>query len=116
MRTALIVLSSLLLQSGQPITLDVVPKVVTTNPYKVAQFRVRIRIVPHPDNREFSYFASCGGRAISSIREVDREVYTYFESFVVLQNCEFQVCLSRVGWKYPVCEKQEVRTPEEARR
>lgn len=92
------------------VKLDVAPRLAITNPYKATTFRVRFRIEPHPDNREYAYFASCGGEEISSIRKIEYVTYTFFENLIVLNRCLFQVCISRLGLKNPICVRQEVGT------
>jgi hypothetical protein len=93
------------------ISIDVIPKVATANPYKSMTFRVRFRIEPNENNREFAYFATCGVESKTSIRKVDATTFTFFEELTVVETCQFQVCLSRLGEKTPHCVKQEVLVP-----
>lgn len=95
-----------------PISMEILPKIAQINPYKTQTFRVRFRIEEHPDNREYAYSATCGSEIKSTIREVDAVSYTRFEELTVVASCVFQVCVSRVGKKYPICIQQGVTVPE----
>ncbi len=92
-----------------PITLDVIPKITVRNEHRKTAFRVYFRIESNEDNREYAYSATCGSELKSSIRQVQAVSYTIFEELTVLENCWFQVCLSRIGEKTPFCVKQEVK-------
>lgn len=92
------------------LTLDVKPIVALVNPHKPQTFRVRFWIEPSEDNREYAYQATCGGELKSSIRTIHEVFYTVFEDLYVLSDCTFQVCISRVGMKVPLCVKQKVLT------
>lgn len=94
-----------------PVTIDVTPKVVATNPYKQTVFHVLIRILEHPDNTEYGYSATCGSELQSSIKTIDKITYDFSEKLTVVSSCVFQVCVARRGLKYPLCVKQEVIVP-----
>lgn len=91
-----------------PVTIDVVPKVVLPNTYTT--FRVRIRVEPHPDNREYAYNATCGSELRSSIRQIDFVSYTFYDYLTTVADCTFRVCISRLGMKNALCARQEVLT------
>lgn len=97
---------------GQEISIDVAPKMVLVNPYKSVTFRVLIRIPENPDNRRYSYSATCGSEVKMSQSDVDQKVYTKFEELVVLEDCVFLTCVHRVvsGKPKTYCDKQVVKT------
>ncbi len=90
------------------VTLDVQPMIVLVDPHQLKEFRVRFRIEPNGDNREYSYAATCGAEVKSSIRKIDQITYTMFEHLTVLETCVFEVCVSRVGIKKPLCARRKV--------
>lgn len=95
------------------ITIDVMPKIAMTNPYKRVTFRVRLRITEHSDNRIWSYFATCGAEIKSSQRPVERTVYEWLDEITVLETCFFQGCVHRVvgGKVKNLCATQDVTVP-----
>ena len=99
---------------AKDITLDIAPRAVVANPYKRTTFRVILRIFEHPDNRLWSYSATCGVEIRSSIRSVDRITNEWFEELTVVEPCYFQACVHRNvdGKVKNFCAHQEVLVPE----
>lgn len=87
------------------ITLDILPRIVLTNPYKRAHFTALIRIEEHPDNRLYSFAGDCGGDAVSWTREIDFVAKTFDVELVVVDECLFVACVHRLekGKIKPYC-------------
>lgn len=101
----------------QSITIEVVPKVVTTYPYNPQTFRVRVHILRNKDNRLWSYSGSCGSEIKSSDHDLDVKsplVYEWYEEFTVTDDCIFQACLHRLVEKKikNVCVYQAITTED----
>lgn len=102
-------------QTPKNISIDVYPRVSTTDPYNQKTFRVRVRVLRHKDNRLWSYSASCGSEIKSSEHELDEKsviTYEWYEEMTVIENCIFQACLHRVVGKEVknYCSYQEITT------
>lgn len=99
-------------QKVAAISINVSPHVVLINPYKRVTFVVIFRITEHPDNRVWSYAATCGAEEVLSQRPVTAISTTRYEELTVLADCFFQACVHRVveGKVKNFCAKKEVPT------